>query len=95
MSKVITTVALILLVFSAGGLYAGEGQAGKEKKGQSQRMCPVDGNPAKKECVLDLKGGQKIGFCGKDCIKEFLANPSNYTKEGGGEEKKAEEKKGE
>ncbi len=93
MSKVVATMALVLLTFSTGGLYA-EGQAGKAAgKDKAQKMCPVDGNPAKKDSALELKGGQKIAFCSKDCIKEFLANPAKYTKEGGGEEhteKKAE-----
>ena len=64
-------LALTLVAFVAGGLYAADTKA--------QTTCPVLGGNIDKNVYTDYKG-KRIYFCCKGCDAEFKKDPGKYMK---------------
>jgi YHS domain-containing protein len=79
-SRVVVALSVVLLV-TVGALIAAETDA-KEKK-EFKATCPVSGQPAIEESVVDLaklKAGEgKVYFCCKNCPKAFEKDPAKFT----------------
>jgi YHS domain-containing protein len=79
-SRVFVALSVVLLV-TVGALIAAETDA-KEKK-EFKATCPVSGQPAIEESVVDLaklKAGEgKVYFCCKNCPKAFEKDPAKFT----------------
>jgi YHS domain-containing protein len=80
-------LALTLVAFAAGGLWAAETKPAPAAKaappaaapGQPQTQCPVLGGKINKNVYADYKG-QRIYFCCAGCDKEFKKDPEKYLK---------------
>ena len=71
--KLIKTLflALILMAFAAGSLWAADPKP--------QTVCPVMGGNVKKQIYADYQG-KRIYFCCEGCDKEFMKDPEKYLK---------------
>lgn len=76
---IVSTLCVALLVVS--GLIAAEEK--KADKKEFKATCPVSGQPAIEDSVLDLKklkaGDGKVYFCCKNCPKAFEKDPAKFA----------------
>jgi YHS domain-containing protein len=70
-------IALTLIAFAAGSLWALEPKAAAE--GKPQTTCPVLGGNINKQVYADYKG-KRIYFCCEGCDAEFKKDPEKYMK---------------
>ncbi|MCI0348098.1 MAG: YHS domain-containing protein, partial [Acidobacteriales bacterium] len=77
---ILSTLCVALLV-AVSGLTVAEGDDVKAKK-EFTATCPVSGQPAIEDSVLDLaklKAGEgKVYFCCKNCPKQFEKDPAKF-----------------
>lgn len=70
-------LSFIMLAFT--GISCKDSGSKKYGDENGQILCPVMGNPVKKEVYMDYKG-KRISFCCEGCIKEFEKDPEKYMK---------------
>ena len=90
MHKTSVAVAALSLLLGAGVLSAAETKA--PTTAPSTQTAAKDGPPVNKFCAVEggdnkvdpavftIYKGQKVGFCCKDCVKDFNKDPEKYVK---------------
>jgi YHS domain-containing protein len=78
--RIFAALSIVSLV-TVGALVAAENEEKSEKK-EFKATCPVSGQPAIEDSVLDLEklkaGKGKVYFCCKNCPKAFEKDPAKF-----------------
>jgi YHS domain-containing protein len=75
---IVMLLAVVMLVVGGQFISAQQESAALEEK-EFEATCPVSGQPAIEDSVVDLKNGAKVYFCCKNCPKAYAANPEKFA----------------
>ena len=79
---IVMLLAVVMLVVGGQFISAQEDSAAKPAASDEKEFeatCPVSGQPAIEDSIVDLKNGAKVYFCCKNCPKAYTANHEKFA----------------
>jgi YHS domain-containing protein len=75
-------LAIVMLVVGGQLISAQEDSAANPASSEEKEFeatCPVSGQPAIEDSIVELKNGAKVYFCCQNCPKAYAANPDKFA----------------
>ena len=79
---IVMLLAIVMLIAGGQLISAQQDSAAKSAASDEKEFeatCPVSGQPAIEDSVVDLKNGAKVYFCCKNCPKAYAKDPEKFA----------------
>src|SRR5687767_3462847 len=75
----IVMLLAVAMLIAGGQLISARQDAAASEEKEFEATCPVSGQPAIEDSVVELKNGAKVYFCCTNCPKAYAANPEKFA----------------